>query len=132
MAVVPGVAAAQYTEPDTYAKVPFAIIQSGFDLVGTLLETLGPTLGLPEWLDADLMGEIGGWAGGPLSWTVDMLGWGIWLVGDVIGAAGALVEAMGVALPFELTDVAALFSTIACDLFTPWAAFEGPPFDPCA
>lgn len=132
MAVVPGVAAAQYTEPDTYAKVPFAIIQSGFDLVGSLLDTLGPTLGLPEWLDSALMGEIGGWAGGPLSWTVDMLGWGIWLVGDVIAAADALVTAMGVELPFALSDVSDLFNTIACDLFTPWAAFTGPAFDPCA
>ena len=131
MVVVPGAVAAQYTEPETYAKTPFAIIESGFVLVGILLDVLGPELELPEWLDSTLMNDIGGWAGGPLSWTVDMLGWGIWVVGDIIGAADALVTGMGVELPFELSEIAALFSTIACDLFTPWTAVVAPPFNPC-
>lgn len=130
MAIVPGVAAAQYTEPTTYAKTPFAIIQSGFELVGTLLDALGGDLGLPEWLNSGLMDDIGGWAGGPLSWTVDMLGWGIWLIGDVVSALDSLIGAFA-ELPFPLSDVAGIFNTIACDLFAPWGVVAGADFTPC-
>jgi hypothetical protein len=130
MAVVPGVAAAQYTEPDTYAKVPFAIIQSGLELIGDIIGALPEEMGIPAWI-SDITDTIAPWAGGPLSWTVDMLGWGIWLVGDVIGALDSLVAGLGVELPFELSEISAIFNTIACDLFTPWAAFTGPAFDPC-
>lgn len=130
MAVMPGVAAAQYTEPDTFAKVPFAIIESGFVLVGILLDALGTDLGLPEWLDSGLMNDIGGWAGGPLAWTVDMLGWGIALVGDVIGALDPIVSAVAT-LPIDLADLGGIFDTIACSLFTPFGGVVAPPFDPC-
>ena len=51
MVVVPGAVAA-YTPPVTYAKVPFAIIQSGFELIGDLLTATGTSsLGLPTWLN---------------------------------------------------------------------------------
>ena len=128
MAVVPGAVAAQ---PETYAKTPFAIVEAGFDLVGTILDSLGSELGLPAWLDSTLMGTIGDFAGGPLSWTVDMLGWGIWLVGDVIAALDPLIGAFA-DLPFELTEIAKIFNTLACDIFTPWGTFDVPPFNPCA
>ena len=140
MAVVPGaVAAAEYENPTTYAKIPFAILQAGFTLVGVILEGAGETLGLPEWIDADLMNDIGGFAGGPLSWTVDMLAWGVGLLGDVVGAAGAILEGMGMELPFDLEDVAVIMDTIACGLLQCWvttncsavAAVDPPVFDPC-
>jgi hypothetical protein len=130
MAIMPGVAAAQYTEPDTFAKTPFAIIESGFVLVGILLDALGGDLGLPDWLDSGLMNDIGGWAGGPLSWTVDMLGWGISLVGDVIGALDPIISPIAT-LPFALSDLSGIFDTIACGLFTPFGGVVAPPFDPC-
>lgn len=78
------VAADTYTPPTTYAKIPFAIVQSGFHLVGIILTSAGSALGLPTWINADLMDSIGGWAGGPLAWTVDMLAWGVDLVGSII------------------------------------------------
>ena len=71
--------------PQTYAKIPFAILESGLALVGSLLATLAPTLGLPDWLD-DVVLSIAPWTGGPLSWTVDMLGWGLGLVADHTGS----------------------------------------------
>ena len=132
MAVVPGVVAAQdppgcppseYTYPRTFATIPFAIIQSGFDLVGIILAGAGEDLGLPDWVDQALMSDIGGWAGGPLSWTVDMLGWGVALVGAVVTA---LPEELGV--PAWIADVT---DAIACQLFTPFACIEGEAFDPC-
>lgn len=112
--------------PDTYAKIPFAILESGFAMVGELLEVLGPDLGLPDFVNADLVNIIGGWAGGPLSWTVDMLGWGIALVGGILDP---LVTVLG--LPDWLPGVV---NDIACGLFTPFECVVAgaPAFDPCA
>ncbi len=85
MVVLPVAAAADtYVPPTTYATIPFAIIQSGFHLVGIILTAAGVALGLPSWINAGLMDSIGGWAGGPLSWSVDMLAWGVDLVGSII------------------------------------------------
>ena len=114
MAVVPGVAAA-YSTPETYSKVPFAIIQSGIELAGQLLDILGPQLELPEWLNSDLTDPIASWAGGPLSWTVDMLAWGLSLGGDVF----TLIEDLLGDIP---VDLAGLMNTIACGLMTCWSA----------
>jgi len=109
MAVVPGAVAAQddYEEPCTYAKIPFAIIQSGLEMVGGLLDSLASTLGLPDWLD-DVVLTIAPWAGGPLSWSVDMLAWGVNLGGSVLGG---LADTLG--LPAWL---APLMSDLACGL----------------
>jgi hypothetical protein len=130
MAVVPAVTAAQCDydgiEPDTYAKIPFAILESGFHMVGQLLDVLGPELGLPTWVDSALVDTIGGWAGGPLSWTVDMLGWGLSLVGGILTSLGPTLG-----LPDFLDDIV---NEIACGLFTPFECVVAgaPPFDPCA
>ena len=124
MAVVPGVAAA-YTTPDTYSKVPFAIIQSGFELIGDLLDALGGDLGLPPYLNETLMDTIGGWAGGPLSWTVDMLAWGL----DLGGTLWAAVDGMfDIGYP-ELGD---LLSDVSCGLMMCWSVTNCTgTFDPC-
>jgi len=127
MAVVPGVAAAQ---PETYAKTPFAIIEEGLYLIGDIIAALPTDMGIPTWI-ADITDTIAPFAGGPLSWTVDMLGWGIWLVGDVVGALQPLLDAAGLTLPIQMSDLAAIFNTLACDLFTPWTAVAAPPFAPC-
>jgi hypothetical protein len=134
MAVMPVATAAQCDypdgdgtgiEPDTYAKIPFAILEAGFAMVGELLETLGPELGLPTFVNADLVNTIGGFAGGPLSWTVDMLGWGLALVGGILDALGPTLG-----LPDWLGGVV---NDIACGLFTPFECVVAgaPPFDPC-
>ena len=55
MVVLPVAVAADecYTTPATYAKIPFAIVQSGFQLVGSILTSSGrSTLGLPTWINA--------------------------------------------------------------------------------
>lgn len=116
MVMLPGAVAAQ-TPPPTYAKVPFAIIASGIELVGTILESIGPTLGLPDWIPS-LMPDIAGWTYGPLSWTVDMLGWGIALTADVVAQVDPILEAVGMALPISMADVAGIIDTVACGLRT--------------
>jgi hypothetical protein len=130
LAVVPGAVAA-YELPDTYAKVPFAIIQGAFDLVGSILDSVGTTLGLPDWLDSALMGDVGGYVGGPLSWTVDMMAWGISLTGDVMGALDPIIAPIA-DLPFDLADLGALFDTVACGLMTCFSVTECTgDFTPC-
>jgi len=127
LVVLPVGAAAQCdyegVQPDTYAKIPFAILESGLVMVGNLLTTLAPTLGLPDWLD-DVVLEVAPWTGGPLSWTVDMLGWGLSLVGTILSS---LASTLG--LPDWVDD---LVNQIACSLFTPFTCnITGPAFDPC-
>lgn len=112
--------------PTTYAKIPFAIIQSGLYLVDSLLGSLATPLGLPSWLATSHIAQtIGDWAGGPLGWTVDMLGWGLGLVGQILGP---LTTTLG--LPAWLPDVV---NTITCQLFAPWSCnVTGATFTPCA
>jgi hypothetical protein len=119
LAVLPGAAAA-YTEPTTFSKVPFAILQSGIELLGGILDSLGTTLGLPTWLNSALLNPIGAWTGGPLSWTVDMLGWFFHLIGSILTA---LPTSLGV--PSWATDIV---NTIACGIFTPFGNVTGPAF----
>jgi hypothetical protein len=115
MVVVPGAVAA-YTTPPTYSKVPFAIIQSGFELLENIWPTLNDILGLGYPTLGPVLGTIGEWAGGPLSWTVDMLAWGVSLAGAVLDSLSALIT-----LPAGL-DLAALMDTIACGLMWCWSA----------
>jgi len=132
MAVVPGAVAAQpegceasnYTYPTTFAKIPFAIVQSGIELVGLLLEPIGTVVELPAFLNADLMNTIAGWAGGPLSWTVDMLGWGLSLLAQIVLV---LNEPLGLDMPW----LADLINTVACSIFTPFTCVTGGNFTPC-
>ena len=128
MVVVPGaVAAADYETPPTYSKVPFAIIQSGFAMVGALIGPLQSTLGLPTWLDETFITTIGDWAGGPLSWTVDMLAWGLGLGADVWLAVGPILGMEEADMP-----IGTILDTMACGLMTPWVTnYTGGAFDPC-
>lgn len=126
MAVVPGVAAA-YTPPVTYAKVPFAIIQSGLELMGDLLDILQTAgLGLPTWLDSSLTDPIAGWAGGPLSWTVDMLAWVLELGEEV----WTLVDTT---FSIGYPAIGQIMTIMSCKLMTCWSATNcsGYYFCPC-
>lgn len=111
--------------PDTYAKIPFAIVESGFHLLGIILTGAGSTLGLPSWVNAALMDDIGSWAGGPLGWSVDMLGWGLGIVGSILAV---LPTSLGI--PTWATSVV---NTITCQLFAPYSCnVTGANFTPCA
>jgi hypothetical protein len=124
MAILPAGVAAQYDPPESYAKIPFAIVASVFDLITALLPGIEAVMGeLPLPLDT-MLPEIADWAYGPLSWTVDMLGWGMSLFADIFGV---LDTELGLGMPWIET----LIDTIACGIFTPWAAYAGPDFDPC-
>jgi hypothetical protein len=86
--------------PSTYAKIPFAIVQSGFYLVGclmsdfqTILDSVAPGM-LPFDL-TDLSGilfKVGDWAGVPLAWSVDMMIAGLSMVQHVVEGLGCLVQ----------------------------------------
>jgi len=125
MAVVPVAVAAQdggagnYTPPQTYAKVPFAIIASGIDMVGQLVDAI-PMIAdaLPAGLDITaITNTVAPWTYGPLSWTVDMLGWGLALGADIWTPVD---DALGIGFPW-LSDV---LDTVACGLRT---AFDASP-----
>jgi hypothetical protein len=125
MAVVPGAVAA-YTPPETYSKVPFAIVEAGFELVGNLLDTLGAEFGLPEYLDSGLMTAIGEFAGGPMSWTVDMLAWGLEMAAEVYVLAD---DAFDIGFPV----VGDILYIMSCKLLTCWSATNCTgTFEPCA
>ena len=103
-----------YTYPVTFAKIPFAILQSGLDMVSQLLTVLGavtPSLGIHTWLSS-VVTTIAPWTGGPLSWTVDMLGWGVATLGGILNV---LPSSMGI--PSWLTSVV---NQLACAIFTPY------------
>ena len=132
MVVLP-VGVAAYEVPDTYAKVPFAILASGLEMVGQLLDVLAVELGLPAWLNSNVTGIIADWTAGPLSWTVDMLSWGFWLGGAVLSSLDALIVSMNIALPLNMADVAVVMNTIACGLLVCWSTTNCTGnFTPCA
>jgi hypothetical protein len=121
--------------PTTYAKIPFTIIGTGLYLMEEILGVLIVGGILPDTLDwlPDLMIPMGDWAMGPLSWTVDMLAWGLGAVGVVVSELDAVLVAMGIDLgDMELAPVGDLFNTIACQLFTPFACnITGAGWNPC-
>lgn len=124
MAIVPVAAAAQdYDPPPTYAKTPFAMIASGFQLLANLWPDLDTALGIGMPWVGGVFEELTAWTYGPLSWSVDMLGWGVDLVAGIVDALGPTLG-----LPEWIGGVV---SDIACGLFTPWTEVVAPPLDPC-
>ena len=87
MVLVPGIVGAYTITPDTYAKIPFAIIGSGLELIAELVPAIEAVMGpLPLPLDT-VLNAVAPWTAGPLSWTVDMLAWGMALGADIWGLA---------------------------------------------
>jgi hypothetical protein len=112
MVVLPCVVGAADVVPTTYAKIPFAIVQSGFYMLGCLMGELQPILeaaGMSLPLDlsdlAPVLNTLGAWAGGPLSWSVDMLAWGVDIVNCIVGY---IAEPLG--LPAYITDIVGCIS----------------------
>ena len=122
MVIVPVTVAAQddyqpVAYNSTYSKIPFGILSTGLTLVADLMETLAPTLGLPDWIPSAIE-PIAGWVGGPFAWLTELTAWSMVTVGDVLAKTSPLLEAFGMdptALP--LGDVATLFYTIANRIF---------------
>ena len=128
MVVMPSAVAAQEEIlPTTFAKIPFAIVGSGIQLVGEILDIVGTELTLPAWINSDLTEPIAQWAAGPMAWSVDMVGWGVTLMGSIMGAVEPL---LGDTLP-EGLDLPGLFNTVACALFQGYDAISGNFTDPC-
>ena len=120
----------EYIEPATYAKIPFAIIEAGLAMAGGLMGDLGPILeaaGIALPLDlatlSPILYAVGGFAGGPLSWTVDMMGWGLGLIGSLLSA---LPEDLGIP-----TWVADVVTSITCSIFAPFDCVVGDAWSPC-
>jgi hypothetical protein len=119
LVVVPVAVAADTTiVPSTYAKIPFAIVQSGFYLVGCLMGDIQTVL---TSMDIDLGGinladfsgilyKLGDWAGTPLAWSVDMMIAGISMVQHLLAGA----ECLG--LPPIVTCIGTLLGTVVEDL----------------
>jgi len=115
LVVVPAVVAA-YEVPDTYSKVPFAILASMFYLGKDILQALVDADFLPDnltWLP-DLMPKIGDWAMGPLSWSVDMLAWGLELGSEVWTLLNDMFD-------IGMPEIAEVLSIVSCKLLTCWA-----------
>jgi hypothetical protein len=134
MAVTPAITAAQYTEPDTYAKIPFAIVGNMFLLLEEVLVALTDGGLLPDtfsWLP-DLMQPIGDFVTGPLGWTVDMLAWGLGGIGGTLFTElSAVLEGLGVDLGIDLAPVGDLLNSLACAMFAPFSPITGADWNPC-
>jgi hypothetical protein len=135
MVVLPLGVGADSVVPTTYAKIPFAIVQSGFYLVGCMLGDLGPILtalgvALPGGLTLDsfqpILNMMGDWVGTPLAWSVDMMIAGVTLVADVMTPLEGLIDAVAPgALPDGLlAGVAGLLETIETDLKACYPTYE--------
>ena len=126
MVVVPGAVAA-YDPPETYSKVPFAILASGIELVGEVVAAI-PIIAdaLPEGLDVTaITGLIAPWTAGPLSWTVDMLAWGLDLGATLWTSLDTMFEIGYPGIGDILTDV-------SCGLMMCWSATNcSGTFAPC-
>ena len=116
MVVVPGAVAA-YEPPETYSKVPFAILATGIELVGEVVAAV-PMIAdaLPEGLDITaITGLIAPWTAGPLSWTVDMLAWGLSLGADLWLSVDDMFD-------IGFPEIGDLLNTVSCGLMMCWSA----------
>ena len=119
-------------KPATYAKIPFTIIGTGLYLMEDVLNALGDLLPETVGFLPGLMPLFGEWAMGPLAWTVDMMAWGLGLVGTIVSELSDVLEAMGIDLGMDLEPVGDLFNTISCALFTPFSCnVTGAEWNPC-
>jgi hypothetical protein len=121
-------AAATQIVPATYAKIPFAIVQSGFYLIGCTLDTVATILddmdvALPFDVGSlkGVMFNLGDWAGVPLAWSVDMMTAGMSLLNDVVGVltdGGIIPDSvswLGDLLDVVVTDIEMCYYPNTCN-----------------
>lgn len=85
--MVPTAVGAEYLEPGTYAKTPFAVMAAGLELLGDILDMLETKLGILGFDAGQFMYAIAGFTYGPLSWTVDLLSWGLLVLENIATVA---------------------------------------------
>jgi hypothetical protein len=118
LVMLPVGVAAKDIVPSTYAKIPFAIVQSGFYLVGclmgdfqTILTGMGVDLGFDLADFSGILFKVGDWAGVPLAWSVDMMIAGIGMVQHVLVALDCMEG-----LPPMLGCIADVLGSVVTDL----------------
>jgi hypothetical protein len=117
MVVMPAAVAAQVLEPDTYAKIPFAIIGAGLDLLGELLDMEEAKMGFIGFDVGQFMGPLAEFTVGPLAWSVDMLAWGLDIVSQ---AMGPIIEQFAPDYGWLVTLVQDLY----CKMLMPWGSLN--------
>ena len=115
--------------PGAYSKTPFGIFGSGIQLVGYLL---GDAQGIIEEIAelpidladvAPITLRTGAWIAGPLAWMTDMTAWFMITIGDIVGAAGGILDGLGVDLGFELGEISDIFYVVSARLFDEWGIY---------
>jgi hypothetical protein len=117
--MVPLAVGAQDEPPDTYAKTPFAILAAGIELLGEIVTMLDSKFALGLGFDVTQFTDpIADFTFGPLSWTVDMLAWGVYVVA---GLSGPVLETFAP----DMAWIGDLLNDLYCYFFTPFGTLEG-------
>lgn len=117
MMVVPGAVAAQ-DEPDTYIDVPFWVVGEGIELVGELLDMEEAKMGFIGYDLGQFFTPIAAFTEGPMTWTVDMLGWGVDVIAQV---AGPVIDNFAP----DYGWIVEVLNTLACKFYMPFGTIEG-------
>ena len=117
--VVLPVAVAADDPPPTYAKIPFTIVGEGLALIGSLVSSLDAKmdLGLPFDV-AQITDPLAAYIQGPLSYTMDMMAWGLDILAQVLEQI----------VPVYMADfdwIVTLLFDILCKIFMPFGDLEG-------
>jgi hypothetical protein len=80
----------------TYSKIPFGILGTGVELIGEVINALGPNItgSLPFNITA-VTGLVGPWIEGPFSWLTELTGWTMVAAGDVLSSINSLAVTFG-------------------------------------
>lgn len=106
-------------EPATYAKTPFAILAAGIELLGEIVTMLDAKFALGLGFDVTQFTDpIADFTFGPLSWTVDMLAWGVYVVA---GLSGPVLDTFAP----DMAWIGDLLNDLYCYFFTPFGDLEG-------
>ena len=116
--VVLPVAVAADDPPPTYAKIPFTIVGEGLALIGSLVSSLDAKmdLGLPFDV-SQITAPLADFTQGPLSYTVDMVAWGLDILAQILEQI----------VPVYMADfdwIVTLMFDIICKLFMPFGELE--------
>ena len=118
MAVVPAAVAAD-DPPLTYAKIPFTIVGEAISLLGDLVSMADSKLGLGLGFDvAQFTVPIAEYVQGPLSYTMDMMAWGVYII-------AGLSEPILAEFAPDMTWIGDVLNDLVCYFFTPFDSLAG-------